>query len=135
MRYIHMTSISPREGSHMTLTLNWFIFSAVQSCGRICRDLVEVVNGSSLPSKWGDSRTSHGTSVSTRICKVFYVRTKGTIYRKISDDRWHYSTQTLHGTATYAAPLTPKTYHPWPDRQSYGSPRQVVSGVESANVF
>ena len=42
----------------------------------------------------------------------------------------HYNTQTLHGTAVYAAPLTPQTtptdrhiwHHPWPDRQSYGSP-------------
>ena len=26
-------------------------------------------------------------------------------------------------------PIDPDFYHPWPDRQSYGSPRHVVSGI------
>ena len=34
--------------------------------------------------------------------------------------------QTLHGTAIYAY-IGPRN-HPWPDRPSYGSPRQVASG-------
>ena len=37
-----------------------------------------------------------------------------------------FHTQTLHGTAIYAA-LTPPNHHPWPFLGIYGSPKRVVS--------